>query len=340
MINSVSVFDPSLGPDPLRGVENENTRQALIHRYLGDIPKAKEFLVKAAYEDDDDLASFLILYSVDSGGGFGFYYDEYDKNVRDKRYEIDRLLKRGFWAAHVYFDEEYKKLYMEDPVVAFRSYWYEKGMECFENEIPILCLGYLLAKNVAWVWVDVDGRLTSGPLYFKSLNWLADFGDAKAQFEKKRYFLSSEQCYQPAIRAEFQYLVSGGALRQAMNLKTIRNPLSYQGFEHVEDPLVKYKVGRLYHNRLLILTRDEITTDPRPFIKTFKRVKTNCQKAVLYWLWMTKGSIIGKDISLVIAHHLWESRLTNTDDWDFQGSDKKSWWDWGQNFVQNLYFGF
>lgn len=324
---SVSVFDPSLGPDPLQGVENENTRHALIHRYLGDIPKAKEFLVKAAYEDDDDLASFLILYSVDSGGGFGFHYDEYDNRLRDRKHELMRLYERNFLPAKVYYKREYGT--MNKKSSACKTFHPLRDLETpISEEYPILFVNHML---------NFDSYCTNGSY---SKNWLCEFGDAVCQFRNWYFTLSSAQCHQPAIRKMFLIHVREGNFRKAMNLQTIRDPLSYQGFEHVDDPLVKYKVGRLYHNRLLILTADEITTDPRPFIRTFKRVKTNCQKAVLYWLWMTKGSIIGKDISLAIAHHLWESRLTDTEDWDFQVSDKKSWWDWGQNFVHNFYFGF
>jgi hypothetical protein len=62
-----------MNKEALKYVTNENTRLALTHRYLGvDISLAKKHLLLAANEEDDDLAKFLIFYSVESGGGFGF----------------------------------------------------------------------------------------------------------------------------------------------------------------------------------------------------------------------------------------------------------------------------
>lgn len=288
----------------LQGVTNDNTLLALTHRYLGvDIPSAQKYLLKAAYEDDDDLAKFLIIYSIESGGGFGFEAGELNYKM------LNQLVERKYAPAIIYYDM-----------------WPASSIEQLkEMEIPFFFkLMYCVKRKDD---PDRSGR-----------EWLAHFGDAyyqaqiawfygqrgKRKEEHKWYKKAAQQNNQSGLSQmrRYYYTQKPNLYKLLHYTKKARDIVMYKRFGDVDDKHIIYNVGKLFKNKIssAFMPGYFASWDPRPHVQFFDRVVSNCQYATCYWIWIAKQHRVVKDVYLIIAKDIWESRLSEPGIWDFEST--------------------
>lgn len=282
--------------DALKHVTNENTRLALTHRCLGvDISLAKKHLLLAANEDD--LAKFLILYSTESGGGFGFEEEELDPQM------LGYLIRKKHLPTILYYTNIKEE----------------------ETNVPPFIL-YMCDVKCG---------------HKRYVPWLAEFGDARCQtklaydFRKSKSFEDAHPWDKKAAKQknsdglyytrEYYYHIRGNlhkVLNYTINAKNIN---MYEKIGSTKDKCVMYRAGKLFKGNINTMAG----WDPRPHVQFYDRVKSNCQYMTLYWIWIAKQYKMAKDVYLIIADDIWESRLSKPGVWNFQSSctivEQSSW---------------
>lgn len=287
----------------LQGVTNENTLLALTHRYLGvDISLAQKYLLKAAYEDDDDLAKFLIIYSIESGGGFGFEAGELNYKMLNQLVESEYVPAIMYYNMGIIFQLE-------------------------EMKIPFFF------KIMNWVkWRDDPDR--------SGREWLARFGDAnnqaqiawfygqrgKRKEEHKWYKKAAQQNNQSGLskmRDYYYYTQKRNMYKVLDYTKHPRDIVMYKRFGETDDEHIIYDVGKLFKNKISSVFMPAgyfCSWDPRSHVQFYDRVVSNCQYATCYWIWIAKQHRVVKDVYLIIAKDVWESRLSEPGIWNFEST--------------------
>jgi hypothetical protein len=300
------VFDQRLGPDPLRGVENENTRLALYYRHIGNIPLAKKHLEMAWDVDHDLLASFIMLLTADEGG-FGFTYGSktcmsmYDHLVNE---QYDPFFASGSytWRSEHKFDwdnSEFKDLH-----ILWRDQDLTVDQKSFLSKTKIQFLGRLfLAK------IEID-KVT----LLENTIWMACFGDSECQFELDQHEKVANQrnCY--SMKILFDRCVKDDDLFKALDFI---NPCEFMrclpSFIKVKNGPIFYKLGKIlsYENETNLAHYKDDS------IHFFDNVNDQCRLSCVTWVLCAKRiPVLCKDIRKTIARLVWETRSKEPDLWD------------------------
>jgi hypothetical protein len=317
------VFDQRLGPDPLRGVENENTRLALYYRHVGNIPLAKKHLEMASEVDKDLLATFLICAAY-VHGGFGFerdvmQHDKLYKELCEKKYipaitvfasdlpeendfdGISRVFVNSSGFEDMW-DEMYKSVQPE-----LREEWIKK------SKIHV-CARMLLARDED---EDEYNEIDQLPL---SNQWLANFGDSSYQNKLDMHLKAALQGNFHSKSIMFRRGCDRGDFYGALNFFTTQNELfTFEHYRTTTDPKLLFKMGNL-------LSKDRFferayVQQCRTAIGIYQHINKWCEYACIEWTLCAKR-IPGmcKDLRKEIAKLVWATRATDSDCWyDIQG---------------------
>ncbi len=312
------VFDQRLGPDPLRGVENENTRLALYYRHIGNIPLAKKHLEMAWDVDHDLLARFLCCVAY-LHGGFGFTRDvvqhnELYKELHEKKYipaitvfasdipdenEFDGISRvfvdnSGF---EDMWDGMYKPIQPE-----LREEWITKSKIC-------VCARMLIALKED---EDKYNEIDQLPL---SIQWLANFGDSSYQNKLGMHLKAALQGNFNSKSIMFRRGCDRGDFYGALNFFTTQNELfTFEHYRTTTDLKLLFKMGNL-------LSKDRFFERAyfhqcRTAIGIYHHVNKWCEYACIEWVFCAKR-IPGmyKDLRKEIAKLIWSTRFTDSDCW-------------------------
>lgn len=314
--------------DFLRGVDNENTRKALLYRKEGNIVLAKKFLTKAALEDDDSLAHFLILHAMQTGG---FGIEKTNLALTENQEELLLLKKKQFYPALLYFKYEEKVETFPYEYRALSNVVLHKQVpknieEFLEYQVPIYYIGCLfLAEFLAL------------PYY---IQWMAEFaGDAECQYIRKEFKFAAKQMHYEARKYVFMAHLDDGLVLKA--LKYCDEPARCDLFWKSEDVRVQYILGkRLYPRRYFLVSSFEFDPNiPRDFYET---VWDNVHDATVTWLLIAKLNLnLSKDVYRIVGNYVWQSRLIEPEIWaSFTNPrkelEKKSWWLWGKRKIKEF----
>ena len=314
--------------DFLRGVVNENTRKALLYRKEGNIVLAKKFLTKAALEDDDSLAHFLILHAMQTGG---FGIEKSDITATENQEELLLLKKKQFYPALLYFRYEDKVEVFPYEYRALSNVVLHKQVprnieEFLEYQVPIYYIGCMfLAEFLAL------------PYY---IQWMAEFaGDAECQYIRQNFKLAAKQMHFKARKKIYTAYFDEGFDIKA--LKYCDEPRLETRFWESNDTRVQYLLGKkLYPKRYFLVSSFEFDPIfPRDFYET---VWDNVHDATVAWLLIAKLNLgLPKDVYRIVGNYVWQSRLIEPEIWaNFTNPrkelEKKSWWMWCKRGIKNL----
>ncbi len=314
--------------DFLRGVDNENTQKALLYRKEGNIVLAKKFLTKAALEDDDSLAHFLILHAMQTGG---FGIEKTDIAATENQEELLLLKKKQFYPALLYFRYEEKVEVFPYEYRALSNVVLHKQVPrdinlLLEHQVPIYYIGCLfLAEFLAL------------PYY---IQWMAEFaGDAECQYIRREFKLAAKQMHFKARKEFFVTQLCDGTLVKA--LKYCDNYFACENFWLSTDTRIQYLLGKkIYPKRYFFSQSARFDPNiPRDFYET---VWDNVHDATVTWLLIAKLNLgLPKDVYRIVGNYVWQSRLIEPEIWaSFTNPrkelEKKSWWMWCKRGITNL----
>ena len=304
--------------DLLRGVVNENTQKALLYRKEGNIKLAKKFLTRAALEDDDDLAHFLILHAMQTGG---FGIEKTDLKLTENQEELLLLKDRKFYPALLYFK------YGEE---VFFPYEY--------RELANVLLGNVQVENVE-KFLERQSIYYIGCLFLAEfllirncVQWMAEVAnDAECQYQLYHYKAAAKQMHFKARKKVFDSELREGTLLKA--LKYCDDPQRCETFWISDDHRIYYLLGKKFYPKLYYFTQS-YQFDPNVPKEYYELVWDNVHDATVTWLCIGKfGLHLPRDVNQLIGRYIWNSRLIEPEIWAIfknprKELENKSWWLW------------